>query len=1033
MLGFFSRRQISFECQVNSGQTSSGQANSALAGRRALSTPDIAGSKAPRGEANGAWAPKWRLGSAAAGYLRRSVLALVALTWTTAAMAHAGGNHLEVSCAAAAAFNGKICQDGGNCQSGGFPNNPTDIVHVTNVVAGTKIKFSFTEAVPLDTDSSTTVDIMGQESGNSFTQNNLNVEPSPPAVESNEYEVTPTDAGDTQSTFQITVDNAPGGSVAAVTYKIMCTPAVQTGKVRIEKQTIGGQGSFQFTHNFPSSSPNLSSPFTLNTTGQGDNLTETSLTTVPTGTYSVAETVVANDFTQSSAVCTSNQQGDTSTPSSISLQADETITCRFVNTKNAKLTLVKNVENNGGGTKGVADFPLFVNGTQVTSGVATTFPANVELTATETSLVGYTASSWGGSCSAGGKITLQPGDNKTCTITNTFKPDPKLKITKSSDKTSYKVGETITYSIVAENIGNVTLQNVKVTDDDVSNLSCLPSNPVASLAPGAKITCTASHVATADDAKYGSFTNEACVNDSAHDDNYSRLVVPGDYSDGGAAKVCDTETDEVVQPKGKLTIVKNTIGGEGTFKFNWYGPSSGYKSLTTANHVAQSYPIELVAGSYTIHESEIPDGWELISSECAIVDNDKSLVAEEDQVVDDGSEYFTIAAYKDTVCTFTNRKKYDEPMDDVTEVFINRRLDNLLTEGPDRARLLRRLSRGQQQSLKDGGPVAVTGSLKDDETDVKVAASLSGMVAYNEAVEADKIAGANGFHAAEDGASAPSYGNLMSLLRPTVDVWVEGHYKTYDDHTAGINRDGRFGILYVGADYAVSDNFLLGALVQFDDTRETLDDNLLFGGSVEGRGWMAGPYLGWILSEGLLLDARIAWGQSSNDIHIIDPIGGDRTGSFDTDRWLASVSLTGNWTDGLWRFSPEIALSYGEEDQDAYLNSLGQQIGAHKATIGRLTFGPEVGYTMTLDDGSKFEPHASIKGIWNFAASDLDITSVPTSGNESLEGFRARIEAGFLYTMPSGVGVRAAVNYDGIGDDDFKAWGGEAWVNIPLN
>ena len=145
------------------------------------------------------------------------------------------------------------------------------------------------------------------------------------------------------------------------------------------------------------------------------------------------------------------------------------------------------------------------------------------------------------------------------------------------------------------------------------------------------------------------------------------------------------------------------------------------------------------------------------------------------------------------------------------------------------------------------------------------------------------------------------------------------------------------------------------------------------------------------------------------------------------------MSLTGNWTDGLWRFSPEIALSYGEEDQDAYLNSLGQQIGAHKATIGRLTFGPEVGYTMTLDDGSKFEPHASIKGIWNFAASDLDITSVPTSGNESLEGFRARIEAGFLYTMPSGVGVRAAVNYDGIGDDDFKAWGGEAWVNIPLN
>src|SRR5206468_12119585 len=71
-----------------------------------------------------------------------------------------------------------------------------------------------------------------------------------------------------------------------------------------------------------------------------------------------------------------------------------------------------------GGTKQVADFPLFVNGSPVTSGVATTLSANVLYTATETSDPGYTASAWGGDCAANGTITLAPGDNRTCTNTN---------------------------------------------------------------------------------------------------------------------------------------------------------------------------------------------------------------------------------------------------------------------------------------------------------------------------------------------------------------------------------------------------------------------------------------------------------------------------------------------------------------------------------------------------------------------------------------------------------------------------------------
>src|SRR3990172_4195723 len=94
-------------------------------------------------------------------------------------------------------------------------------------------------------------------------------------------------------------------------------------------------------------------------------------------------------------------------------------TCTITNDDVAPtLTLVKTVENDNFGTKQVADFPLFINGNSVTSGVASTLSANVPYTATETNLYGYSASVWGGDCTEGGTVTLNEGDNKTCTITN---------------------------------------------------------------------------------------------------------------------------------------------------------------------------------------------------------------------------------------------------------------------------------------------------------------------------------------------------------------------------------------------------------------------------------------------------------------------------------------------------------------------------------------------------------------------------------------------------------------------------------------
>src|SRR5206468_206010 len=77
---------------------------------------------------------------------------------------------------------------------------------------------------------------------------------------------------------------------------------------------------------------------------------------------------------------------------------------------------------------------------------------------------------------AGGtaSISLEEGENVTCTFNNVAN-NPHLTITKTDGGGTYShVGDVIHYTIVATNDGNTTLAAVTVTDPNASNLSCTP-------------------------------------------------------------------------------------------------------------------------------------------------------------------------------------------------------------------------------------------------------------------------------------------------------------------------------------------------------------------------------------------------------------------------------------------------------------------------------------------------------------------------------------------------------------------------------
>lgn len=141
------------------------------------------------------------------------------------------------------------------------------------------------------------------------------------------------------------------------------------------------------------------------------------------------------------------------------------------------INVVKTVINDNGGTKTIADFPLFVNGTLVLSGVTNVFRAPNDLfSITETSDAKYTRT-FSGDCDVNGQLNLSPGDNKFCIITNNdigapvIAPPipPLIDVVKVPSPLALPAGPgLVNYTYTLSNIGTVPVTNITMTGDTCS-------------------------------------------------------------------------------------------------------------------------------------------------------------------------------------------------------------------------------------------------------------------------------------------------------------------------------------------------------------------------------------------------------------------------------------------------------------------------------------------------------------------------------------------------------------------------------------
>jgi uncharacterized repeat protein (TIGR01451 family) len=161
---------------------------------------------------------------------------------------------------------------------------------------------------------------------------------------------------------------------------------------------------------------------------------------------------------------------------------------------------------------------------------------------------------------------------------------PALSLTKSaSPRTVGKAGDKVTYSFLVANTGNVTISKVSVEEGNFTGTGALSavSCPSETLAPGDRVTCTATYAVTRGDVDAGSIDNTAAAT--------------GNPPSGPAVTSADSTAIVTAAAAGAMTLVKTAD----TTTISHVGQKIGYRFLiTNTGHVTLTH-VTVKEGRFT--------------------------------------------------------------------------------------------------------------------------------------------------------------------------------------------------------------------------------------------------------------------------------------------------------------------------------------------------------------------------------------------------------------------------------------------------
>lgn len=431
-----------------------------------------------------------------------------------------------------------------------------------------------------------------------------------------------------------------------------------------------------------------------------------------------------------------------------------------------------------------------------------------------------------------------------------------------------------------------------------------------------------------------------------------------------------------VRAVGTITVVQRVASGQDrSFTFTSdINPLN--TSLTTYNGVGQVSANGVIAGAHSVSLEDLAgEGYALTDISCNDTDSTVSIA--------NRSIAVALSPGENLVCTFTSADTRSAASKAIRN-FLASRNELVMANQPDMQRRLDRLN----GIAPTGGAVNAFGFNLPGSSHVPV------QLAFND----------QGAHASLSLAGLRSNRPGEDHADDRLDVWLE----TEASHVRIDGRKGDFQIAYLGADWLISPNLLIGGLVQYDNLAWK---GPLLAGEADGHGWMAGPYLTTRISEDLYADVRAAWGKSTNQV---SPLG-TWTDNFETDRALYVGSLTGEFSlDGSTHLRPTLSVRYMKESQLAYADRYNVRVNGQVVDQGDVSLAPRIYRDVPITTSWTLRPYAEAEAIVSFGVpKDLDF------GN----GTRGRFKVGADLTSENGVRASLGIFEDGTGADNYHSRG----------
>ena len=462
-------------------------------------------------------------------------------------------------------------------------------------------------------------------------------------------------------------------------------------------------------------------------------------------------------------------------------------------------------------------------------------------------------------------------------------------------------------------------------------------------------------------------------------ENLSTLVFELVVNDGRVDSLAD-RVSVSVQPVGSVRIVQRVTGSDGTFSYS-SDLAALNTTLTTSGGSGQLIANRIGTGVYTITaRDERDNGYALIGLTCSDNDSTTNLSTR--------SAVVNLAPGEDVTCTFDLVNSREAATKAIRTALLARS-QLILASEPDMQRRIDRLNK----QTKAGAGTQLAGVTLPGSNQIGLNANLA---------KGSKNISGSLLSANADGVLK---GQLDGATKGgKIDVWGEAQLQDFNFQ----GEDGDFAILYMGADYLVSDKVLIGGLVSVDDFRY---GNVDQAGYVSGDGFMAGPYATVKLGKRLYVDGRAAWGTSENSLN---PLG-TFTDEFDTSRALYAGTVSGDWTfDNQVSLRPELSVKHLSESQKSYTDTLGVVIPKQTVDLGELSFGPRLSKPVELSPRWTMTPYGEVKGVHNFGNDTKDILQSDT---------RLRLEGGADWSSVNGVRIGLNGFTDGIGSNDLESYG----------